>query len=254
MANPTNTFKTALRNRDPQIGLWLAMASPYTAELCGHAGYDWFVIDCEHAPNTVTSVVSQLQALQRFDCEPIVRIPVDDLSFVKQIADAGCRTVLAPMIESADQAAAIVDALYYPPLGHRGVGAGLARASHFGQDPGYLAKANDEMCLLVQVETRLGVDAIAEIARVPGVDCIFLGAADLAADLGYLGKPEAPEVKAVIAEAKKAIDAGNLPAGALTSNTALAQDYLDQGFTFIGVGSDVGVMSSAVKGLRGQFR
>ncbi|MBN9888901.1 HpcH/HpaI aldolase family protein [Salipiger abyssi] len=253
MDDHENAFKQAIKARRPQVGLWLALASGYTAELCGGCGYDWYVIDCEHSPNTITTVVAQLQALKGCGGEPVVRIPVDDLGFLKQVTDAGCRTVLAPMVESADQARALAEAMCYPPQGRRGVGSSLARGSGFGADKTYLKTANERACLLVQVETVKGLEALEEICAVDGVDGVFIGTADLAADMGYLGQPVAtPVQEAMLAAAKTIADAG-LPVGALTSDTALAQSYLDAGLVFVAVGNDVSVLRAGLVSLRQSF-
>ncbi len=240
-----NAFKQKLSIGEPQIGLWLALVSPYSAELCGTQRYDWFVIDAEHAPNDTHTVLGQLQALSRFASEAIVRVPVLDVDMTKKVLDAGCRTVLAPMIETPEQAQAMVDAMYYPPLGKRGVGAALARASDFGASKDYLANANSDTCLIVQVETVAGVKALAKIAKVPGVDAIFIGTADLAADMGHLGHVAHEDVVSLSAAAFDQLKDMNVPSGALTSDIETAQAYLRRGVGFVGVGNDVTLLREA---------
>ncbi len=253
MDRQTNAFKAALEARTPQVGLWMAMASAYAAELCGQCGYDWYVIDAEHAPNTITTVVAQLQAMQGCGGEPVLRIPVNDLNFLKQATDAGVRTILAPMIETADQARQLADAMHYPPRGRRGVGSALARASRFGADANYLASANERACLLLQVETVKGLANIEDICAVEGVDGIFIGTADLAADMGHLGRPAAPEVQEAMLSATNRIIAAGLPVGGLTSDPALAKSWLAAGLTFVAVGNDVSVLRAGLTALRGHF-
>lgn len=253
MADVENGFKAAIAARQPQVGLWLALGDAYSAELAASCGYDWYVIDCEHSPNTILTVVSQLQALKGCGGEPVVRIPVGDFGFLKQVTDAGCRTVLAPMVESADQARDLAEAMRYPPAGRRGVGSALARASAFGADAGYLMSANDRACLLVQVETVKGMAALDEICAVDGVDGVFIGTADLAADMGYLGQPGAAPVQEALLSAAKGIAAHGLPVGALTSDVALAQSYFEAGLSFVAVGNDVSVLRVGLSALRLRF-
>lgn len=248
-----NAFKQAIAARRPQVGLWLAMASGYSAELAAFCGFDWYVIDCEHSPNTITTVVAQLQALKGCGGEPVVRIPVGDFGFLKQATDAGARTILAPMVESADQTRQLAEAMSYPPRGRRGVGSALARASGFGADAGYLGTANDRACLLVQVETVKGLEALDEICAVDGIDGVFIGTADLAADMGYLGQPAAAPVQKAMLRAAEAISEAGLPVGALTSDIALAQSYFTAGLSFVAVGNDVSILRAGLTGLRGRF-
>jgi 4-hydroxy-2-oxoheptanedioate aldolase len=253
MSSSENGFKAALRVRQPQVGLWMAMAGAYSAELCGHCGFDWYVIDTEHAPNSITSLVAQLQALNGAAGEPVVRIPVDDFNLLKQATDAGARTILAPMVETPQQAGRLADAMYYPPRGRRGVGSALARASRFGADADYLHAANDRTCLLLQIETVKGLENIDAICAVEGVDGIFIGTADLAADMGFLGRPAAKEVQEALLTAKAKIEAAGLPVGALTSDPGLARSWFEAGLTFVAVGNDISVLRSGLTGLRSQF-
>ena len=190
-----NTFKAALAAGRPQIGLWLALASPVTADLCANAGFDWLVVDGEHAPNDIRSILAQVQAIGTRS-HPIVRPPIGETYMIKQILDLGVQTIIVPMIETAVQAQAMARAMLYPPAGVRGVGAGLARASNFGTTPGYLASANAQTCLLLQIESQAGLAALEDIAATGGVDGLFIGPADLAADMGFLGNPAAPQVQA----------------------------------------------------------
>lgn len=253
MSLPPNGFKTALREGRPQIGLWVAMADAYAAEIAGHAGFDWLVIDGEHGPNDLRSILAQLQALQGSPSEPVVRLPVGESWMIKQFLDIGARTLLVPMVDSAEEAEALVGAVRYPPQGIRGMGAGIARASRFNTIPGYVAEAGTDICLLVQAETRAAIADLERIAAVDGIDGIFIGPADLAADMGFPGDLEAAEVQATIESAITTIVKAGKPAGILTFNEALNRRYLDLGATFVAVGADVTEFSSALQRLRRRY-
>lgn len=252
MAASLNTFKAGLAAGRPQIGLWLGLANPITADLCANAGFDWLLIDGEHAPNDIPTILAQCQAIGPRS-HVIVRPPLGEVHRIKQILDLGVQTVLVPMIETAAQAACMARAMLYPPQGVRGVGVALARASNFGTTPDYLATANAQTCLLVQIESRAGLAQLDAIAATPGVDGIFIGPADLAADMGYLGNPVAAEVQAAVEGALTRIMSQGKAAGILTSDRTLAQRYLDLGASFVAVGSDVGLLSGAAAELRGAF-
>ncbi|MGO3844040.1 MAG: 4-hydroxy-2-oxoheptanedioate aldolase [Alcaligenes pakistanensis] len=249
-----NSFKQALSKNDPVIGLWLGLANAYTAELLGGSGYDWLVIDNEHAPNTVPSTLAQLQALASTPAHAVVRAASDDTVEIKRLLDLGAQTLLIPMVESAEQATRIVSATRYPPLGVRGVGAALARASRWQQVTDYLAHADTQICTLVQVESTAGLLALPEIARVSGVDGVFIGPADLAASMGYLGNPGHPHVQQAIATAISEIRKAGKAAGILTGDMAMARTYLQLGAVFVAVGSDVGILSNGARALRESFR
>lgn len=253
MAAPTNPFKAALRDGRLQIGLWVALAHPITAEIIGGAGFDWLLLDGEHAPNDIPLLMAQLQALEATASHPIVRVPIGEAWLIKQVLDIGAQTVLVPMVESADQARALVQAMRYPPHGIRGVGAALARASGYNRTPDYLATANDQVCLIVQIESRAGLSALDQIAEVEGVDGVFIGPADLAADLGHLGRPAAPEVQAAVEDALLRIQSKGKAAGILTGDRALAARYLELGALFVGVGNDVGLLGTAASDLARAF-
>ncbi|MDE1569013.1 4-hydroxy-2-oxoheptanedioate aldolase [Aquabacter sp. P-9] len=245
MPAPTNRFKAALAEGRTLTGLWLALANAYTAEICAGAGYDWLLVDGEHAPNHIQSLVAQLQVLEGGPSAAIVRPPVGETWMIKQLLDIGAQTLLIPMVESGAQAQTLVKAVRYPPHGVRGIGAALARASDFNRVTDYLVTADAEICLLLQVESRAGVAAIDDICAVDGVDGVFVGPADLAADLGFLGRPGAPEVVAAVEGAIARIRANGKPAGVLTSDPALAQRYHAAGATFIAIGTDVGLLAGA---------
>jgi 4-hydroxy-2-oxoheptanedioate aldolase len=249
----TNRFKARLLAREPQIGLWLALADPYAAEICASIGFDWLLIDAEHAPNDVRTVLAHLQAVAPYESHPVVRPPVGETHLLKQFLDIGAQTLLIPMVESAAQATELVRAVRYPPRGVRGVGSALARASHWNQIPGYLQRADAEVCLLVQVESAEGLENLDEIAAVEGVDGVFIGPSDLAAGLGHLGDPAHPEVQDAIVSAFARIHARGKPSGVLIQDEQLAQRYLSLGCSFVAVGTDIGLLARSAQALRGRF-
>ncbi|WP_428377417.1 4-hydroxy-2-oxoheptanedioate aldolase [Lichenicoccus sp.] len=238
-----NAFKARLRQPGAQIGLWLALADAYPAEICAGAGFDWLVVDGEHAPNDLRSILAQLQAIAPYPSHPVVRPPVGETWMIKQLLDIGAQTLLVPMVETAEQAAALVAATRYPPEGVRGVGAAIARASRFDRQPGYLHAAGAEICLLVQIETRLGLDNLDAIAATPGVDGLFIGPADLSASLGFLDNPTAPAVQAAIEDAIRRISRAGKAPGILMGDEALARHYIELGARFVAVGTDVGLLA-----------
>ena len=249
-----NAFKEALKAGRPQIGLWLGLTSSYSAELLAGAGFDWLLIDGEHAPNTLQTTLQQLQSMAAYPVAPVVRPAWNDAVQIKQILDTGAQTLLVPMVQSAEEAAAAVAAVRYPPQGVRGVGSALARSSRWNRIPDYLRRANDEMCVLVQIETPRGVDALEEILTVDGVDGAFIGPADLSASMGYLGQPEHPEVVKAIDDAILRIVRSGKAAGILHSGVDRAKHYLSLGATFVAVGVDATLLARAAEQLAGQFK
>lgn len=254
MPAPGNRFKATLLRNELQIGCWLALANGYTAEAMAGAGFDWLVIDGEHAPNDVPRLVEQLQALKGGTAEPVIRLPVGETWLIKQVLDIGCQTILVPMVESVEQARELVRAVRYPPHGVRGVGSALARASGFGAIPDYLPTADAQVCLLLQVESRRGLAAIDEIAAVEGVDGIFVGPSDLAADMGHLGKPSHPEVKAAVEDAIARIVSAGKPAGILSFDRVMLENYIELGVTFAAVGADVTLLTQAARALAASYK
>lgn len=248
-----NPFKAALARREPQIGLWLSMAQPYSAEICATAGFQWLLIDGEHAPNDVRSTLAHLQAVAPYPAQPVVRAVNGDPALIKQLLDIGAQTLLVPMVETAEQAAALVAATRYPPQGIRGVGAGVARVSRWGARRDYLEVANDETCLLVQAETVTALDNLAAICAVDGVDGVFIGPADLSASMGHRGRPGHPDVQAAIDRAIRTITDSGKAAGTLTSDLALARRYLELGARFVAVGIDVTILAQASRKLAAEF-
>ncbi|MGU8114055.1 4-hydroxy-2-oxoheptanedioate aldolase [Serratia marcescens] len=250
----TNHFKRALQEKRPQIGLWLGLCSSYSAELLAGAGFDWLLIDGEHAPNNVQTVLGQLQAVAPYPSRPVVRPPWNDAVIIKQLLDVGAQTLLIPMIQNAEQARDAVRATRYPPHGVRGVGSALARASRWNRVPDYLQQADEQMCVLVQIETREAVKNLDAILQVEGVDGVFIGPADLSADMGFAGNPQHPEVQRTIDDAIARIRAAGKAPGILMANKALAQRYLEAGALFVAVGVDTTLLARAAEALADEFK
>ncbi|WP_236179519.1 4-hydroxy-2-oxoheptanedioate aldolase [Pseudomonas mosselii] len=254
MDMPINTFKQRLRTGQAQIGLWLGLADPYCAELAANAGFDWLLLDGEHAPNDLRGLLGQLQAVAPYPAQPIVRPVIGDTALIKQLLDIGAQTLLVPMVESAEQARQLVRAMRYPPHGVRGVGSALARASRWNSLPGYLNQADEQMCLLVQVENREGLANLDAICAVEGVDGVFIGPADLSADMGHRGNPGHPEVQAAIDDAIVRIGRAGKAAGILSADEALARRYIELGAAFVAVGVDTTVLMRGLQTLAGKFK
>lgn len=251
--NRGNTFKAALGQGEAQIGLWLSMGQSYSAELCATAGFQWLLIDGEHAPNDLHSTLAQLQAVAPYRAHPVVRVVQGEPALIKQMLDIGAQTLLVPMVDTPQQAAAMVAATRYPPQGVRGVGAAVARASRWAARADYLEVANDEVCLLVQAETTTALAHLAAICAVDGVDGVFIGPADLAASMGYRGRPDHPTVQAAIEQAIRTIVASGKAAGTLTGDLGLARRYLELGASFVAVGIDVTLLARATRQLALEF-
>ncbi|WCD77742.1 4-hydroxy-2-oxoheptanedioate aldolase [Pseudomonas sp. TUM22785] len=249
-----NTFKQRLLAGDAQIGLWLGLADPYCAELAANAGFDWLLIDGEHAPNDLRSLLGQLQAVAPYPSQPIIRPPIGDPVLIKQLLDIGAQTLLVPMVDSAAQAAELVRAMRYPPSGIRGVGSALARASRWNSVPGYLDQADEQMCLLVQIENLDGLAALDAIAATEGVDGVFIGPADLSAAMGHRGNPGHPEVQAAIEDAIARIRRAGKAAGILSADETLARRYLELGCAFVAVGVDTSLLMKSLQALAGRFK
>jgi 4-hydroxy-2-oxoheptanedioate aldolase len=248
-----NPFQHALRHGPAQVGLWLSLANDYAAEVCATAGFDWVLIDGEHAPNDVRSVLAQLQAVAPYRSHPVVRIVQGDAALIKQMLDIGVRTLLVPMVDTAEQAAALVSAMRYPPEGTRGVGAAVARASRWNARTDYLDHANDEVCLIVQAESVTALQNLEAICAVDGVEGVFIGPADLAASMGHRGNPGHPEVQAAIDGAIRTIQSCGKAAGTLTGDPAMGRHYLSLGARFVAVGIDVSLLAQATRKLAREF-
>lgn len=254
MQTPDNLFKLAISNPGSQIGLWIGLADPYAAELCATAGFDWLLIDGEHGPNDLRSMLAALQAVAAYPSHPVVRVPNGDTALIKQVLEIGATTLLVPMVETAEQARALVAATRYPPLGVRGVGSGLARSSRWSAFPKYLHEANERVCLLVQVETASALAQIDEIAAVEGVDGVFIGPADLSASMGFLGEPGHAEVQAAVEHAFARILAAGKAPGVLSVDEKLARRYIECGARFVAVGVDATMLAQATRSLAARFR
>ncbi|KRC80575.1 4-hydroxy-2-oxo-heptane-1,7-dioate aldolase [compost metagenome] len=248
-----NPFKSALAARQAQVGLWLSMADPYMAEVSATAGFDWLLIDGEHAPNDLRSTLAALQSVAPYRSQPVVRVVAGETARIKQLLDIGAKNLLVPMVDTAEQARALVAATRYPPEGVRGVGSAVGRASRWSERADYLDIADDEVCLLVQAETATALANLEAICAVPGVDGVFIGPADLAASMGYRGRPGSPEVQAAIERAMRVIIDSGKAAGTLTSDPALARRYLDLGCTFVATGVDVLLYANSARRLAASF-
>ena len=254
MQTPDNLFKKALAQRELRVGLWVALADGYAAELCASCGFDWLLIDGEHAPNDLRSTLAALQSVAAYPSHPVVRIPKADDALIKQVLDIGATTLMVPMVESVEQARQLVRAMRYPPHGIRGVGSGIARSARWSQYANYLNEANERVCLLVQLETREALRQAGEIAAVDGVDGVFIGPSDLAASFGLLGQPAHPEVKLAIEQGIHAIAAAGKAPGILCSDEALARRYIEVGARFVALGVDSTLLVKSATALASRFK
>jgi 2-dehydro-3-deoxy-L-rhamnonate aldolase len=241
-----NTFKEAIVNGRLQLGLWLSSASPYLAEISATAGYDWLLIDGEHAPNSVETVLGQLQAVAPYPCHPVVRPLESKTALLKQVLDLGAQTVLAPMIDTAEEARRVVSALRYPPAGVRGVGASIARASRWGRIGNYMEEAEKNLCLLVQVESREALDNLDAITEVDGVDGVFVGPADLSASMGRPDNAEHPEVQTAIEQCIRRVRELGKAAGTLAVDPNSARKCIEWGVSFLAVAVDTQAYANAL--------
>lgn len=250
----TPTFRDALAAASrPLAGMWVCTGSPLVAEICAGAGLDWVLIDMEHAPNGLESVVAQLHAVSAYPVTPVVRVPIGDVVTIKQVLDLGAQNLLVPMISSADEARAVVQAVRYPPRGTRGVGSALARSARWNRVEGYLQDADAHVSLFLQIETAAGVEAAAEIAAVDGVDGVFVGPSDLAASMGVLGAQTHPDVVAAVRRTFAAVKAAGKPVGVNAFDPAVADAYLADGADFILVGADVALLARGSEALAARF-
>lgn len=254
MQLPPNSFKAALRAGRVQIGLWLGLADAYASELFASTGFDWLAIDAEHSPNDPRSVLSQLQAIAPYPVQAVVRTASGDATLLKQYLDIGAQTLLIPMVESAEQAARVVAATRYPPAGIRGVGSALARAARWNQVNDYLRGCEQELCVLVQVESTAGLNNLAAIAATAGVDGVFFGPADLAASMGLLGQTADARVQDAIAQGIETVRSAAIAAGVLSADPSVARQYLAAGAQFVAVGIDTTLLVRAARDLRALFK
>jgi 4-hydroxy-2-oxoheptanedioate aldolase len=249
----TNRFKAGLSAGRQQIGLWTSLGSPISTEVAAGAGFDWLLLDMEHSPNDLRDIYGQLQAMGEGTAQPVVRVPSDDPGIIKRILDTGAQSLMVPNVEDADQARRVVAATRYAPAGFRGFSQS-PRAARFGRIPDYHARANAEICVLVQVESRRALDNLEAIAAVEGVDGVFIGPGDLSASLGYLGQQNHPEVVRTIEEAIARIGRTAKAAGILTPSEELARRYIAAGTRFTAVGSDLGLLARSAEALAARFR
>ncbi|UCG97792.1 MAG: HpcH/HpaI aldolase/citrate lyase family protein [Burkholderiales bacterium] len=253
MPVPANPFKRALRAGQPQIGLWSSLASHISVEVVAGAGFDWLLLDMEHAPNELPMVHSQLQASNGGTAHPIVRPPWNEMVVIKRLLDVGVQSLLIPYVQTAEEARSAVAYTRYPPHGLRGFATG-PRANNYGRITDYVQTYADELCVLVQVETRQGLDNLEAIAAVDGVDGVFIGPADLAAALGHPGELKHPQVQAAIDDAIRRLVAVGRPAGILTGDEQLARRYLELGCLFTAVGSDLALLARGADALAARFK
>lgn len=252
-----NNFKRAIHNRELQIGLWSHLSNHVSTEVIGGSGFDWIVLDAEHSPNETFLLHQQLQALSEGGSHPVVRLAWNDKVLIKRVLDIGVQTLLVPYVQTADEARAAVAATRYPGAGSsegvRGF-TGLSRASRFGRIKDYHARAQDEICVLVQVETAEALDNLEAIAAVEGVDGVFIGPGDLSAAMGYLNNPAHPEMQHIFQQTIARIIATGKPAGILTGDENLARQYIDWGCTFTAVGADIALLARATEQLAARFQ
>lgn len=248
-----NRFREGLIARRTQIGFWCSLASPTLTDLLGTAEFDWLMLDGEHAPNDVVSFIPQLMALKDSFSAPVVRPPSNDPVMIKRLLDAGFYNFLIPFVETADEARKAVEATRYPPAGIRGVSA-TQRNNRYGTVPDYFARVNDHIAVMVQIESRAGMEAVDAIAAVDGVDGVFVGPQDLAAALGHLANPLHPEVQQAIRHIFERAAAHGKASGILTTSDADTQRYIDWGASFVAVGTDIGVFRAGTKALRDKYK
>ena len=253
MELPRNGFKRALARGETQIGLWSSLSSNYSVEVIAGAGFDWLLLDMEHSPNDLESLLAQLQAAASYATHPVVRVPWNDMVSIKRVLDVGAQSLLVPYVSSAAEARAAVSFTRYPPQGVRGV-AGTTRATRFGRIKDYARRAHEEICVLVQVETQPALDQIEAICATEGVDGVFIGPADLHASLGHPGEVANPKVKPVIDEAVRRIRRAGKAPGILTPSEDDARHWLECGARFVAVGADVGILARGAEALAQKFK
>src|SRR3954467_5399221 len=250
---PPNAFKRALKAGKVQIGLWSSLSSNYSVEVIAGAGFDWLLLDQEHSPNDLESVLSQLQAAAAYASHPVVRVPWNDMVTIKRMLDAGAQSLLIPYVCNAEEAKAAVSYTRYPPAGVRGV-AGTTRATRFGRVKDYAKRAHEEICVLVQVETQAALDSIEAICALDGIDGVFIGPADLHASMGYTGEIANPKVKPLIDQAIRRIRKCGCAPGILTPSEADARHWLECGALFVAVGADIGILARGAEALAAKFK
>lgn len=252
--NPDPSLKDALAAATrPLVGMWVSSGSALMAELCAGSGLDVVLLDGEHGPNGLESILAQLQAVRSYPVMAVVRPPVNDPVIIKQYLDLGVQSLMVPMIHSVADAEAAVAAAHYPPRGVRGVGAALARSSRWNRIPDYVERASETITVMVQIESAQAVENVADILAVDGVDAIFLGPADLAASMGLLGAQEDPAVLAAVEHCIAAAKAAGKPVGVNAFAEAAARHYLDAGAGLVLVGADVTLLARGSEGLAATY-
>lgn len=249
-----NHFKKSIQAGERQLGAFMALADPVSAELMATTGFDWLLIDGEHGPNDIKSMLAQLQALAAYPVSPVVRMQDHDVANIKRVLDVGGQTLFVPMVESAEQAKQLVQAVQYPPKGIRGMGGGLTRATRWGSITDYLEKADESICLILQLESPEGIAELDAITDIDGVDGVFIGPADLAAALGYIGQPAHPEVRKIVEESIQRIRAIGKPAGVYCSTPEQVKSYQEMGASFFLIGADTMLLKQAATSLVNQFK
>ena len=253
MIDYTNHFKHKLKTQQ-QIGLWVGLADAYGTEIAANVGYDWLLIDGEHAPSDLRITLSQLQSIAAYSSQAVVRPPIGSVQLIKQLLDIGAQTLLIPMVETVEQAKLMVRAVRYPPEGVRGVGAALARATRWNSIPDYYETAHENICLLIQIESVTGLDNLDEILKVEGIDGVFIGAVDLSATMGYQGNPNHPEVQKAVVDAIQRIRATGKAAGILSTQHEATQKYLELGTEFVAVGVDTSILMNSLRELLCKYK
>ena len=253
MVAPKNNFKAALRNKKLQIGFWQSLSSVTTAEISAQVGFDWLLIDGEHAPNSIENIANLLRVIDPSNSNAVVRVVAGITHDIKQTLDVGAQTVLVPMVETAQQAEDMVRAVLYPPHGIRGV-ASITRAARYGVTSNYAASANEEICLLVQAESQTALDNLESICAVEGVDGVFIGPFDLAASMGFIDDPNNVKVQDAIEQAILKIIASGKAAGILMTDQERAKKYIEMGALFVAVGTDVSTFLNSSKSLLSEYK
>ncbi|MGE8570681.1 MULTISPECIES: 4-hydroxy-2-oxoheptanedioate aldolase [unclassified Acinetobacter] len=249
----TNHFKKKLKT-EQQIGLWVGLADAYGTEIAANAGYDWLLIDGEHAPSDLRTTLSQLQSIAAYPSQAVVRPPIGSVQLIKQLLDIGAQTLLIPMVETVEQAQLMVKAVRYPPEGIRGVGAALARATRWNSIADYYANAHENICLLIQIESVEGIKNLDEILKIDGIDGVFIGAVDLSATMGYQGNPNHPEVQKTVIDAIQRIRKAGKAAGILSTQHDATQKYIELGTEFVAVGVDTSVLMNSLRELLSKYK
>ena len=248
------TFRARLAEADrPLVGGWVCSGSATMAEIMAGSGLDWLLIDMEHAPNGLESVLAQLHAASGYEITPMVRVPSDDAVTIKQVLDLGVQNILVPMVSTAEQARGVAAAAQYPPAGRRGIGSALARSGRWNRVPQYLAEAADHVSVFVQIETVAGVRSAAEIAAVEGIDGVFVGPSDLSASMGLIGQQTHDDVVAEVLATFEAVRGAGVPVGVNAFDPTAARNYLDAGASFVLVGADVALVARGSERLAADF-